>query len=547
MSRTILTEPGAGMGRRLILATLALLAAVALSGSAFAAAGKRVALVIGNSAYQHTSELRNPAKDANGMADALARLGFDVIKGVDLDINGMRNVIREYSRKIEGADVALFYYAGHALQIDGKNQLAPVNARLSNEADVDFETLPLNFVLRQMERERRTNLVFLDACRDNPLATRLDRSIRGRSSASVERGLARVESGVGTLIAYATSPGMVAYDGSGDNSPYTKALLSHIEQPGVTINDMMIAVRQDVLADSGGKQIPWEHSSLTGQFYFKQPVKVAAVEPKPEPAPAPAVKSNLEEQKFVASSYQAAAAVGTCGAYRAFEEQHRGSYYARLAEEWIKANCEGKRAVTVEAAGADDKAPTIAPPIVPEAKPAEPAAAPVAAAPEPATPEPAGSKPAEPKPVQVAAAPAAAPDPAPAPETKDVAARPEINLVLELQKELDRVGCNPGHPDGQWGGRTRTALQAFVAQTRAAFSAAEPSEAAYEAVKAHQGRACVVAVAPAPVKQVSPAPQRAAPAPRQRREKIDEYWGGEDTRIDCEIHGIMSACMKKQR
>ncbi|MEC9367599.1 MAG: caspase family protein, partial [Pseudomonadota bacterium] len=138
------------------------MALVFLPVAADAAPDKRVALVIGNSAYKHTSELKNPAKDAAGMAQALTRLGFDVIKGIDLDINGMRDVIRDFSRKIEGAEVALFYYAGHALQIDGKNQLAPVNARLSNEGDVDFETLPLNFVLRQMEREKRTNLVFLD-------------------------------------------------------------------------------------------------------------------------------------------------------------------------------------------------------------------------------------------------------------------------------------------------------------------------------------------------------------------------------------------------
>lgn len=257
----------------LACATFLLLAATAVPA---AVEEKRVALVIGNSAYEHTAKLNNPVRDARAMASALARLGFEVVQGYDLEQAEMRAKIREFTSRIEGADVTLFYYAGHGFQIEGKNHLAPVNARLARESDVDFETIPLNLVLRQMERAQRTNLVFLDACRDNPLATKLARSMQGRSLGP-ERGLARVESSVGTLIGYATSPGMVAFDGEGRHSPYTAAILKHIETPGLSINDMMIAVRQDVLAESKGKQIPWEHSSLTGQYYFKAQAKTAAL------------------------------------------------------------------------------------------------------------------------------------------------------------------------------------------------------------------------------------------------------------------------------
>lgn len=248
--------------RYLLIAVLTVLCA----GSA--AAASRVALVIGNSAYRHAAPLKNPGNDAQDIAAALRRLGFDVVAGQDLDRPGTERAIRDFAKKLPGSSVALFYYAGHGLQVNGRNYLAPTDAKLSSEFDLDFETIPLRLILRQMEREKRTNLVFLDACRDNPLAKNLARSM-GTRSAAIGRGLARIETGVGTMIAFATQPGNVALDGKGRNSPFTTAILKHIESAGKPISEIMIAVRNDVLQASNGEQVPWEHSSLTGQFFFK--------------------------------------------------------------------------------------------------------------------------------------------------------------------------------------------------------------------------------------------------------------------------------------
>jgi len=241
-----------------------LIAALFVAGPA--SAQKRVALVIGNGSYQHTAHLKNPANDASDMSAALQRLGFDVLRGIDLGHEAMRDIIRAFSQKVEGADVALIFYAGHGLQVGGKNYLLPVDAEVRTQADLEFGSIDLNRVLNFMEGQAKTSIVFLDACRDNPLAASLS---RGTRSVAVGRGLAQVDSGVGTLIAFATQPGNVALDGDGRNSPFTSALLTVIEQPGMPLSDVMISVRNEVLKSTGGKQVPWEHSSLTGQFYFK--------------------------------------------------------------------------------------------------------------------------------------------------------------------------------------------------------------------------------------------------------------------------------------
>ncbi len=233
-----------------------------------AMAEKRVALVIGNSAYEHVAPLENPKNDAEAISTALSALGFTVIRGIDLTRADLEKKAREFALTSRGADVALFYYAGHGLQVNGQNYLAPVDVELTDEADLDFQTVSLDTILRNMERERRTNLVFLDACRDNPLARNLARSM-GTRSAAVGRGLARTESGVGTLIAFATQPGNVALDGDGDNSPFTTALLQHIETPDLDVALMMRRVRQDVMAATNDRQVPWNNSSLIGTFAFK--------------------------------------------------------------------------------------------------------------------------------------------------------------------------------------------------------------------------------------------------------------------------------------
>lgn len=234
-----------------------------------AQAEKRVALVIGNSAYVEATALANPVNDASEMATALTKAGFKVALGVDLDKRSFDRTIREFSRLVTDADVAVLFYAGHGLQVGGRNYLIPVDAKLESERDLDFEAIPLDFLLRQMEldREGRTNIVFLDACRDNPLARNLARSM-GTRSASIGKGLAQVQTGIGTFISYSTQPGNVALDGDGRNSPYTSALVKALAEPGRSLTATMIEVRKDVLSTTKGRQVPWDHSSLTGEFFF---------------------------------------------------------------------------------------------------------------------------------------------------------------------------------------------------------------------------------------------------------------------------------------
>src|SRR5262245_16236796 len=215
-------------GRSLKLGALALLA-MGLLATAAAAADKRVALVIGNSAYRHTSTLPNPRQDAGDIAATLKRLGFVVLEGMDLDKSAMDRTIQQFARELTGADTGLFFYAGNGLQLDGQNYLVPIDAKLEDAIGLDFETVRLDLVHRTMERAARTNLIFLDACRDNPLARNLARAF-GTRSAKIGKGLAVVESGDGTLISFSTQPGNVAVDGTGRNSPYAAALLSQLLQ-----------------------------------------------------------------------------------------------------------------------------------------------------------------------------------------------------------------------------------------------------------------------------------------------------------------------------
>ncbi len=233
------------------------------------AVAKRVALVIGNSAYQHVAELANPKNDADAIASSLDTLGFKVITGTDLDRNALEAVVRDFARASRGAELALFYYAGHGLQVGGKNYLIPVDAELVDETDLDFQTVSMDAVIRNMERERRTNLIILDACRNNPLAKNLARSM-GTRSASIGRGLAPLETGVGTLISFATQPGNVALDGDGSNSPFTTALLRHINTQNLDVALMMRRVRSDVMGATGGQQVPWSNSSLTDAVYLNE-------------------------------------------------------------------------------------------------------------------------------------------------------------------------------------------------------------------------------------------------------------------------------------
>lgn len=246
-----------------------------------AAAADRVALVIGNGRYTATTPLNNPSNDASDVARALRGIGFEVVEGLDLSKRDMEGKIREFSRKLSGARIALFFYAGHALQVDGQNYLLPTDTKLEQAGDLPFDTIDLQVVFRQMETQTQINLVIIDACRDNPLARNFQRLTR---SASVGRGLATVRSPIGSMIAFATEPGNVALDGDGRNSPFTTALLKHIATPGLDISVLMRRIRADVISATNRQQVPWDHSSLVDSV-----VLVPASTPA-QAAPAPATQ-----------------------------------------------------------------------------------------------------------------------------------------------------------------------------------------------------------------------------------------------------------------
>lgn len=251
---------------RLLAAALLMLSAAVLPANATT---KRVALVIGNSAYVNANPLANPRNDASDMSERLKALGFDVLTGLDLDKRGFDVKVHEFAAALETADSAILFYAGHGLQVAGQNYLVPIDAKLERERDLEFETVRLEFILKQMElgREDKTNIVFLDACRDNPLSRSLSRNM-GTRSASLGKGLAQVDAGVGTFISYSTQPGNVALDGAGRNSPFAASLTKRMSEPGRNLTSVMIDVRKDVIASTSGKQVPWDHSALTGDFYF---------------------------------------------------------------------------------------------------------------------------------------------------------------------------------------------------------------------------------------------------------------------------------------
>ncbi|HKE59712.1 MAG TPA: caspase domain-containing protein [Pyrinomonadaceae bacterium] len=223
---------------------------------------RRVALVIGNSSYA-SSPLKNPVNDAHDIGQALRGLGFDVIDRENVGQNDMKRAIREFGSKTKNSDVALFYYAGHAVQVNGENYLIPVGATIEKEEEVEYESVDVGFVLAQMTNAgSKTNIVILDACRNDPFA---------RSFRSATRGLALMNAPGGTLIAYATAPGSVASDGNGRNGLYTQELLQNLRTPGLDVEEVFKRVRIAVREKTQGAQTPWESSSLVGSFHFTQP------------------------------------------------------------------------------------------------------------------------------------------------------------------------------------------------------------------------------------------------------------------------------------
>jgi uncharacterized caspase-like protein len=485
----------------------ALILSLLLLGAANAQPGRRVALIIGNSAYQHTPKLENPANDAADMTAALKKLGFEVIEGRDLDEAGMRRTIKGFATALVGADVGLFFYAGHGLQVNGQNYLVPVDAKLENAAGLDFELVRADVVHRTMERETKTNVIFLDACRNNPLSRNLARAMGTRSS-QIGRGLAVVESGVGTLISFSTQPGNVAADGTGRNSPFAESLIKHMAAPKDDLSSMLINVRNDVMAATKDSQIPWEHSALRARFYFAEPPRAAAseasysqqaelafwgsVKDSRDPAVIQTYIDRFPQGTFAALAQvlvgklqaeiaQAAAAAAKEAQLKQADaaqkiaadkeaETRRKAAEANQADELRKAQEEARKAREALAKAESER--EVARKSAEEAR----KAADLAKAEREAT-----AKAAEPAKVTSLALPKL-PEPMLEPDRE--------TLVRNIQSELKRVGCDTGAADGRWGSKARGALADFAKRSKIALAADEPTTTALEALRGQKGRVC---------------------------------------------------------
>jgi len=231
---------------------------------------RKVALVIGNSAYRQAPELANPKNDATAMSDMLRRMGFEVVFGTDLGKRDLEQKVLEFVRKAKQADISLFFYAGHGIQVGGQNYLIPVDAAVKDETALDFELVNVSMVTNYIGGQDKVGIILLDACRDNPLSRSLARSL-GTRSAQVGNGLAAISTqGGGVLVGFATAPGDVAVDGQGRNSPFTTALLKHLPTPGMEIQRIMTRVKAEVIAVTKNGQRPWHNSDLARDVILTQ-------------------------------------------------------------------------------------------------------------------------------------------------------------------------------------------------------------------------------------------------------------------------------------
>jgi uncharacterized caspase-like protein len=224
--------------------------------------------VIGNGAYQQASHLKNPVNDAKALAKELRRLGFQVVQEhFDLGRDALLQSLRAFSDVAKGADWAVVYYAGHGMEVNGINFLIPVDAKLVDEEDVEEEAVPVSRLLDRLKDAVGIKIIILDACRDNPFATRMYRRARGGASL----GLAEMRAASGTLIAYATNPGDIALDGDDEHSPYVSALLKHLVEPGQDIRLMFSAVYDSVKESTRERQNPWYSAQLPGRQLILTP------------------------------------------------------------------------------------------------------------------------------------------------------------------------------------------------------------------------------------------------------------------------------------
>ncbi|MBR0856898.1 caspase family protein [Bradyrhizobium liaoningense] len=485
-----------------------LLAASLFLASQPASATKRVALVVGNSSYQNAPLLPNPANDAAAIAATLKGAGFDVVDSrLNLAATDMRRALREFADQARDADIALVYYAGHGIEIDGTNYLIPTDARLERDTDIYDEAFSLDRVLLAIEPARQLRVVIVDACRNNPFADTMKRTVASRS---ISRGLARVEPTVSnTLIAFAAKAGLTALDGNSKNSPYAMALVKYIAKPGLDLRRAFGFVRDDVLQTTGNRQEPYVYGSLGGEDVALVPAPKAQ-----EPTPA------ANPQSEVRRDYELALQLGNKGALSAFLAQHPDGYYASLAKlqmNQIDAE-EARVAATDKARQAEQQRARLASEGAQRAD-QEKAAADLKAADEARiaaerTKQAAQEQAAEAERKRAASETSAAgvlsgnrpaianatPDnPATAGSGQDdkgaklaaLSTAPlEADLAKSVQSELSRVGCFTGAVDGEWNAASRRSLALFNRHAGTKLDVKLASLDALDAIKLRTSRVC---------------------------------------------------------
>ncbi len=318
----------------------------AAAPDAGAPGAKRVALVIGNSKYVHAVELPNPANDARLIASTLRNAGFEVIEGVDQDNAGMHSLISKFTEQSYDADLAVIFYAGHGMQVDGKNFLIPVDAELTSPAYLKTRTIQIDDFMAALPPDPAVGVIILDACRDNPLARTLAAAMPKTRSTALGTGLAPIDpksEGVGTggiLIAYATDPGAIAFDGNGVDSPYSTALARHLTEPGVEIQSALTRVRGEVAETTQGRQRPWHNASLGREVFLGKSAVEAVPAPKPatdaanaSAVPAPAlVTSEPPSWEVEQRLWDEASKRNTAPFYEAYLEQFPNGRFATVAK-----------------------------------------------------------------------------------------------------------------------------------------------------------------------------------------------------------------------
>jgi uncharacterized caspase-like protein len=432
----------------------ALITAVFVLSAPAAFAERRVALVIGNSAYQNVAKLPNPAKDAAAVAAMFKKAGFDV---VDTRLNvgnvEIRRALREFNRIARNADIAVVYYAGHGIEVDGTNYLIPTDALLASDFDVEDETISLDRITRMLEPVKRLRLIILDACREDPFTRTMKRTLASRS---IGRGLAKVEvTTTDTLVAFAAKAGMTADDGNGEHSPFTTALLDNLTTPGLDLRIAFGRVRDEVMKETNNSQEPYVYGSIGGSTVALVPKPKAPVTAATPAPPAPPSADTLARD-----DYKLAERIGTKEAWESFLSAHKSGFFANLAraarDKIVAAEQRLKLDVAAARKAADD------------AKLKAQAAAKAKQAP-----------------VVVASAPNA-----PAAARSATPGIDPADLARLLQFHLKRVGCDPGALDGNWTEKSMHALQEFNKRKKTKFDVKVASIGALDAVKQQKARVC---------------------------------------------------------